>query len=704
MEDCDRSVDGGIRAKVNKELTWNTDRVRIQTAILAGLLVCASMLRADVRMPGIFGDHMVLQQALAIPVWGWADAGEEVTVTFGTQAVKTTANAAGEWRVDLAKTAANDQPQPLIVAGKNTVTFADVLVGEVWICSGQSNMEWSLGSTTNAAQELAAAEQPQLRMFTVAHNPALTPQSGCRGTWIVCAPKTAGGFSAVGYFFARELLENLKVPVGMINASYGGTRAEAWTSLPGLQTLPSFRTKAEQFEHARDVGPGNPAQLQQERAQAETEIPVRRAAWYQQLEARDPGIQAQWMAPGLDVSAWWNVTLPCAKTPNPMGSYIGSLWCRKDVEIPAAWVGRDLELHLGVIDETDDCYVNGHHVGRTWFEVPEFWKVSRVYPVPAAAVTGTKINVTVRVLNLFFEVGLFGPAADMKLVRQDAPAEAPVSLAGAWRYTDGMQIQHREIPQLPPATPPANGIGNPAALFNGMIHPLIPYAIRGVIWYQGESNASADAYPEYAELFTGLISSWRQAWGEGNFPFAFVQLANFMDPQRLPVEKGSWAELREAQALTSQLVTGTAMAVTIDIGEAKSIHPGNKRDVGRRLARPVLAKVYGRQLEFAGPTFRQLTVADGKARLHFDHAEGLLAKGGSLPGFAVAGADKVFHAAQAKIDGKTLLVWDAAVAKPVAVRYGWANNPACQLYNAANLPAAPFRTDDWADFAVEGAP
>jgi len=664
-------------------------------SFFAGIL---SSVQAEVSTSGLFGHNMVLQQGMPVPVWGTASPGEAVSVSFGGRTTCTTADATSNWLVRLKPLKASAVPGSLVIVGRNTLTFTNVLVGEVWVCSGQSNMEWPLGAAATAA------DHPQMRLFTVVHSAAFAPQTACQGAWSVCSPKTAGGFSAVGYFFGRDLQEDLKVPVGLINASYGGTRAESWISMAGLKMLPSFRIRAEQFEHARDVGQTNPAQLQQERPQVEKDYATRRAAWYRELDARDPGLLGKWMAPGLDVSTWRNVQLPCAKKPNPMGSYIGALWCRKEIMIPPAWVGRDLELHLGVIDETDDSYVNGIHVGRTWFETPEFWKVSRVYPVPAAAVTGTNVMVTVRVLNLFFEVGLFGPAENMKLALKEAPTEAPVSLAGAWRYTDGLRIQHGEIPQLPPVMAPVNGVGNFAALFNGMIHSVIPYGIRGVIWYQGEANAAADAYPEYEELLTGLIGSWRQAWGQGDFPFALVQLANYMEAQQLPVEKGSWAELREAQALTSQRVPGAAMAVAIDIGDANNIHPADKLDVGRRLALPVLAKVYGRKLEYSGPTFRKLTVEGDKARLRFDHAKGLMAKGGSLSGFAVAGADKIFHTAEARIDGESLLVWSVAVAKPVAVRYGWANNPACLLYNAANLPAAPFRTDDWADFSVAERP
>jgi len=662
------------------------------------LCLCGAVpLLAEIRAASLFGDNMVLQREISAPVWGTAAPGEAVTVTFHEQVAHTVANGDGQWCIRLKPMQASTVPGKLVITGKETMTFTNVLVGEVWVCSGQSNMEWALGQSENAAQAIAAADYPQLRMFTVGHAVASIPQATCQGNWTVCGPKTAGGFSATGFYFARCLQEQLRVPVGMINASYGGTRAEPWTSLPGLKALPSFRQMTEQYEHARQ---SDKAQLACEREMAQQEYANRRAAWYRTLDARDPGLKKHWMAPDADISGWWTVEFPCAKNDNPLGSFIGSLWCRKTVEIPQSWVGKLLELHLGVIDETDDTYINGVHVGRTWFETPEFWKVSRVYPVPAALVTSTRIELTVRMLNLYYDLGCYGPAGEMKLTLKDVPAELPVSLAGSWRYTDGLAIGHGEIPLLPPAMPPTVNTGTPAALFNGMIHPLIPYAIRGVIWYQGESNAAADAYPEYHELFTGLITSWRAAWGQGDFPFAFVQLANYLAVQQQPVERASWAELRAAQAKTLAL-PNTTMAVIIDIGAANNIHPKNKQDVGTRLALSVLANTYHQPNPlYTGPCYQSFHREGAQLRLRFRFARGLTCKGDSPTGFAIAGNDKVYHRANARIDRESVIVWSPEVPEPVAARYGWANNPPCNLYNAAGLPMAPFRTDNWDYFSV----
>jgi len=654
-------------------------------------------LRAVVHAASLFGDNLVLQRAQPVPVWGDATPGEAVKVTFAEQSVHTVTDRRGQWRVRLKPLTATAVPSRLVIAGTNTLTFSNVVVGEVWVCSGQSNMEWSLGATENAAYVCAAADDPLLRVFTVAHACAFTPQDSCQGSWSMCTPQSAGSFSAVGYYFARRLREKLQVPVGLINASFGGTRAESWISLPGMRELPSFRQQAEQYTHAAQA---DSSQLVREQEAARNVYADRRVAWYRSLDARDPGITGHWMAPATDITHWRKVEAPCAKTDNPLGSFTGSLWFRIEVEIPAAWVGQPLTLHLGAIDETDDTYVNGIHVGRTWFETPEFWKVSRVYPVPATVVMGTHVTLCVRVLNLYYDTGLYGPADEMKLELRDAPNEPPISLTGVWCYTDGLVIGHGEIPQMPPAAPPANNPGNPAALFNGMIHPLIPYAIRGVIWYQGESNANADAYGEYHELFSGLITSWRRAWRQGDFPFAYVQLANYLPPQRQPVEKASWAELRQAQDDTLAL-RNTIMAVTIDIGEANNIHPKNKEDVGKRLALGVLATTYQQDIPlYSGPRYASLHVQGTAAQLRFSFSRGLICTGDHLTGFAIAGDDRCFYPAQARLVGETVVVWSDRVPKPVAVRYGWANNPPCNLANGAGLPAAPFRTDRWADFGV----
>ena len=466
----------------------------VMAAAWVVLAAAATAAVADVKLPAVIGDHMVLQQGMKVPIWGWAEAGEKVTVKVGGRSATATTGNDGCWRVNLEPLKAGG-PLKMTVAGKNTLTVDDILVGEVWVGSGQSNMEMNVGSSANAAQEIAAAEYPKMRLFTAAKVTAFTPQSDVKGSWSLCTPQTVGGFSAVAYFFGRDLARNLSVPVGLIHTSWGGTVCEAWMSREAAEADPEFK-----------------------------------------------------------------------------------------------------------------------------------------------------------------------PIAD-RIVKPDAN------------------------PEVKPGDP-----NRPTVLYNAMIHPIIPFAMRGAIWYQGESNAGRSY--QYRKLFPAMIADWRKDWGEGDFPFLFVQLANFMARKPDPGDSG-WAELREAQSMTLS-VPKTGQAVIIDIGDEKDIHPKNKQDVGRRLALAAGAVAYGKKIEYSGPVYESKTVDGGKVRLKFTHVgTGLVAKGDKLTGFAVAGDDKKFVWADARIDGQTVLVWSDKVAAPAAVRYAWADNPECNLYNKEGLPASPFRTDDW---------
>jgi len=463
------------------------------------LILLAASARAEIAMPAVFGDHMVLQRNRPVPVWGTAKPNERVSVRVAGQTQTTRTGVKGRWKVVLTPLKAGG-PYEMVVSGKNTLHFADCLIGEVWICSGQSNMAFALRSGNDAKAEIAAAEHPRIRLLAVPRRPMETPQTDFRGAWTVCSPKTAGAFSAVGYFFGRDLERILDVPIGLVNTSYGGTPAEAWTDARALA-------------HERKLAP----------------------------------LLKRWKAA----------------------------------------------------------------VGRP---------------------------------------GRGGKRGKMRL------------------------HPHR-----------------PANLWNGMVAPLVPYAMRGAIWYQGESNAGRAV--QYETLFPTMISAWRAHWNLGNFPFLFVQLANFKARREEPGES-AWAELREAQRLTLGKVPNAGMAVIIDIGEAGNIHPKNKQDVGKRLAALALAGTYGREVVPAGPLFRK-AVRDGKHLvLHFDNANGLCTQDDeTLRGFAVAARDKHWVWAKARIVGETVVVEHPAGRQARYVRYGWADNPACNLANGAELPASPFRTD-----------
>ncbi|MEI9999481.1 MAG: sialate O-acetylesterase [Verrucomicrobiota bacterium] len=542
-------------------------------SLLLALLLCAAPARADVALPAIFGTHMVLQQGQTLPVWGTAAPGEAVAVTLGAQTAKTTADSAGKWRIDL-KPISAAQPLTLTVAGKNTLSFTDVLAGDVWVCSGQSNMEFPLHGAHDATTEIPKADEPQIRLFLVTKKTALQPQTDVKAAWVVCSPATVGNFSAVGYFFGRTLQHELHRPIGLIGTYWGGTPAQAWTSLAGLQQPPPFAHYVEQYQSVLSAYPDNLAKY-----------PALAAAYQQDLKQ-------------------WNDT-----------------------------------------------------VGKTYQPVLAQWSAD---------------------------------VAKAQAAGQPAPPKpAPSTLQ----------------PKAP--APPEGGPNTPTVLYNGMIAPLVPFAIKGAIWYQGESNAGNG--PEYATLFPRMITTWRTAWGEGDFPFLFVQLANFMKPQEKPSE-GGWALLREAQFKTLALPK-TGMAVIIDIGDGGNIHPKDKHDVGERLALVARHVAYGEKLVSSGPLYDAMKVEGHAIRLSFTHTGSGLkigaapwsptgpppAVGSELTGFAIAGADKNWAWAKAKIEGDDVIVSSDQVPSPVAVRYGWANNPPCNLYNKEDLPASPFRTDTWTD-------
>lgn len=519
--------------------------LRIKKSALPVLLACVSISTsalATVRLPTVISDDMVLQQGQKDPIWGWADPGEKVTVAINGQKVSATADREGRWLVRLSAMKAGG-PYDMTVTGDNDITrnsvissvtipgpsvikLSNILVGEVWICSGQSNMEWPVAASNNAQQEIAGATFPQIRLLTVEKATAGFPQTEMKGRWVMCTPRTVGDFSAVGYFFGRKLHRDLNVPVGLIDSSWGGTPAESWTPTSYLEANTDFHPILSRWESSAKLYP-------------------------QQL---------------------------------------------KDYEkLLADWTTASTQ--------------------------PQ----DRGMPLPA------KPN---------------------------------------------------------PPTDPFNNPWRPATLYNAMIAPIVPYGIRGAIWYQGESNA--DRAYQYRSLFATMIKSWRDKWGKGDFPFLFVQLANFAPGGN------NWPELREAQTKTLDL-PNTGMAVITDIGDPNDIHPRNKQDVGHRLALAAEANTYGRKISYSGPMYRSMRVEGSKVRLRFNHANnGLKTTGGTmLKGFTIAGEDKEFKPAEARIEGGTVVVWSDQVSSPKSVRYNWSGNPEGNLYNGADLPANSFRTDDW---------
>jgi sialate O-acetylesterase len=652
----------------------------VRQLLLPSLIVtlAAPMAQATVRLPALVGSHMVLQRERPIPVWGWASPNEAVTISFRGKTYPAKPGADGRWQATLPAQPAGG-PYSLTVKGQNTIELTDILVGDVWLASGQSNMEMPIkdqpggfSPVQNADQEIAGANFPNIRLFTVTKAVAYRPQADLSGTgWQVCSPATVGRFSAVAYFFGRDIYQQYKVPQGLISSNWGGTPAEAWVGAEGLRAFPEFQPRVQDF-----------AQRTNNLAADQEVFNTQLRTFMQNIRAHDKGYLAgkqTWAAPGFDAHAWPQMTLPGLWESTPgLNNYNGIIWFRKDIDLPASAAGQPLTLALGQIDDADSTWFNGVKVGST-----QGYNQPRVYQVPGALVKAGRNVVAVRVEDTGGGGGIWGEPAALRLTY----GGNTLSLAGPWQYQVGLDPKDLPVPPFPGGPQMA-----PTTLYNGMIAPVLPYAIKGVIWYQGETNA--DRAEQYRTLFPALIADWRTRWGY-QFPFLFVQLANYMAATPQPAES-AWAELREAQARTLA-VSHTGMATAIDIGEAGDIHPRNKQDVGHRLALAAHQVAYGdKSVVYSGPTYAGMTVAKNTVRLKFDHrGTGLVSKGAALRGFAVAGADHTFHWATAQVQGNEVVVQSEQVPNPVAVRYDWADNSDGNLYNKEGLPALPFRTDTW---------
>jgi sialate O-acetylesterase len=655
---------------------------------LAILLVVGSSFqtaRAEVKVPALIGDNMVLQQGRRARIWGTADPGERVTIRLADHIAHATADGQGKWQAFVGPLKAGG-PFELTIAGKNTLVFKNVLVGEVWVCSGQSNMEFALVNSKDGASAIAEADYPQVRLFTVRHATSATPLDDVHGQWLVTTPKTAGQFSAVGFYFGRELHRRLKVPIGLIHSSWGGTPAEAWTSYETLTSVPSLKPILDRYDAELQALPERQRKHQQAIAD-----------WEHQYALQDPGNKGEAMGyadPSLVLEGWKPMDLPRYWESTGL-NVDGSIWFRKDVEVPKAWAGHDLTLSLGPVDDYDTTYFNGQRVGAIGSENAEAYSVPRSYKIPGRLVRPGKALIAVRVFDRMGNGGFAGSPDQMFLAPEGGGKKDGLALDGKWDFKAEMVVEGRvpDYSKYPGPPPGPDNPNSPSVLYNAMLAPIVPYAIRGAIWYQGESNAGR-AY-QYRTLFPLMIGNWRTAWGEGNFPFYFVQLANFMARKPQPGES-EWAELREAQTLTLHSAD-TGMAVAIDIGEGEDIHPRDKLDVGLRLSRWALVGPYAQKLEPSGPLYDSFAIEGDKVRLRFKHiGAGLKTPDGApLKGFAIAAADHKFVWADARIEGDSIIVWSKDVAQPVAVRYAWADNPACNLYNEEGLPASPFRTDSW---------
>lgn len=621
---------------------------------------------AEVLPNSLFSNDAVLQRDMEVPVWGTARNGEVVTVEFAGQKLTTTTEN-GKWMVRLKAMKANATPQTMTIAGDNKIELTGILVGEVWIASGQSNMERALGLTQwqkpidNWEQEVAAANYPLIRQYRVQNNVAVEPVADAGGKWIACSSKTVPDFSAVGYFFARDLHKALGVPVGIVFSAWGGTEIEAWTSIDSLKEVPGLQASVDLVKLAVTNPP-----------EAAVRYRAASADWYSKYDVGSQG--TIWSVPDLNTSTWKTMEVPGYWENAGLPGFDGVVWFRKEVDLPEPWAGQEGILHLGPVDDYDATWVNGVQIGAT-----EQWNALRDYKIPAGVLKAGRNVIAVRVLDTGGGGGIYGSP---DLLRLEGPARTPpVPLSGPWLYRIGGTLEN--TPLFPAAPTPTNP-HQTTVLFNGMIAPIVPYSTRGVIWYQGEANSGHGK--QYRQLFPLMISDWRRHWGEGDFAFLFVQIAPHV---------GMTPEIREAQFLTLAKSPNTAMAVITDAGDAEDIHPSHKQVVGARLALAAEVLAYGKKkTEYSGPLFRKAKFKHDKVELEFSHVgRGLMTNGGELKGFTIAGADKNFVVAKAEIKGKKVVVRSEHVSAPVAVRYGWANVPEVNLFNREELPASPFRTD-----------
>jgi sialate O-acetylesterase len=625
----------------------------------------------------MFGDNMVLQRGKSIRFWGWTKPGESVSVELDGKTATAVAAPDSRWQVEMKSPAPGGPYTVKIISPGQQVILHEILVGDVWLCGGQSNMELGLARTRHGTNEIAAADHPEIRLFKVqsqvAYSPALVPQ----GTWKICSPQTVaenGGFSAVAYYFGMKLQDELHVPIGLIEDCVGGTPAESWISPESLHKLGDFDEPL--------------AEIQRLHAQGGPEYGSFLMHW---LDEYDIGLKnSGWAAPDLDESGWQSVRIPGGFSDSGLADEPGICWFRKEFTLPDPLPPGLAVLHLGSIDKMDTSYLNGHWVGASsWVENP------RTYFIAEGLLHPGRNVLAVRVFKLKSGDGFLGRPDEIRLTLGN---ETSIPLAGEWKGK--LSVDARPPHPLPLTS--ENYPTMPAVLYEGMIKPVAPFTIRGAIWYQGEANFQRAH--QYRVLLPMLISDWRQLFQEGDFPFYIVSLPAFMH-HRDEAGDDAWAELREAQALTAQKVKNSALAVTVDTGDPDNIHPQDKEVVGDRLALCALAGAYNEKITSAGPTYDSVSTLPGALKIRFKHTEGgLVVKGGKPGEFCVAGADRKWHWADANIEGDCVVVSSADVPEPVAARYAWQAYPVATLYNGAGLPAVPFRTDDWPGLTDQAKP
>ncbi|HQX72042.1 MAG TPA: sialate O-acetylesterase [Chitinophagaceae bacterium] len=607
---------------------------------------------------------MVLQRNGLIPIWGWADANEKIEVRFNNQVKSVKAGKNGKWLIRLDAENAGG-PYDMTIKGKNTVQIRNILVGEVWLCSGQSNMEWTVGQSMNAKQEIAAANNLFIRHIKIQRDISSLPQNDINaGDWQICDSTTVANFTGVGYFFAKNLYNELKIPVGLINSSWGGTNIETWISREAFENSDEFK----------EMIAGMPKIDLDSLSKLKVKGSVMRIEALQGTKMEGMNT-SQFRELSFDDSKWPVLNQPQLWEEQSIGELDGIVWLRKTIVLASLDLTKEATLVLSKIDDNDITYVNGIKVGST-----NQWDANRRYTIPPGVFKEGKNVIAVRVEDTGGGGGIYGDAADVKLILYNAS----LPLSGEWKF------------QVESVIKTTNQNSLPSLCFNAMISPLIPFAFQGVLWYQGESNAGRSY--QYRKAFPLLINDWRQKWNNSSMPFYFVQLATFNNPGNSN-EGCGWAELREAQTMTLSL-PNTGMCVTTDlVTNPKDIHPTNKQDVGKRLAALALNNLYSKNMICNGPIYKSMEIKNDQVILSFDNiGTGLYTpdKYGYIRGFEMAGKDQVFHYAKAFIKGNTVVLFNEKVENPVAVHFGWIGDASdCNLFNKEGYPAVPFRTDEW---------
>ena len=616
----------------------------------------------------IFGDNMVLQREKPNAIWGWSQPGDTVRVEIGENSATATAGPDGKWQARIQPPPAGGPYTVKIAGGQQTVELHEVLVGDVWICAGQSNMQFGLRGARNGAEEIKNANYPDVRYYVVGERISYSPADVPRGSWRVVSPTTLGGWpgggiSAAAYFFARKVRESVHVPIGLVQEAVGGVPAETFASIDALRPLGDFDARIAFFERLRQKGG--------------KEYGNYIMPWYDEY---DIGSQnGSWADPGLDDSSWKMVPIPGGFKELGVADVPSLCWFRKEITLPDTLPQGGARIYLGNVDKMDTVYVNGQQVGSSsWVENPRVYFARGLKP-------GRNV-IAIRLFNLKPNGGFISPAGTLRLVLGGGTA---IPLAGEWK---GKVAVDGHPPQpLPPGYESVTSMVS--VLYNGMLAPLAPLSITGAIWYQGESNAER-AY-QYRKLLPAMIADWRKLFGHGDFPFYIVSLPAFMHRKEVPGDD-SWAEMREAQALVAKTVPHSCVAITVDTGDPDNIHPIDKKEVGDRLGLCALGEHYGFKVPYSGPTLSSVEHVPGALKLHFAHTDGgLVVRGEKLGEFSIAGDDHKWYWADARIEGDTVIVSSMSVPDPKAVRYAWQSNPLATLFNGAGLPAAPFRTDDW---------